>query len=123
MGEPAPRRVLVVEDDAGIRQVLREALAMEGYDVREAPDGAAALAALAAWRPDVIVLDLMMPVMDGWRLRAELLARPELRELPVIVVSASRHLDARTAELRAAAVLPKPFDVDRLIAEVERLAS
>ena len=98
------RHVLVVEDDPVIRQVLPESLEGEGYLVREAQNGRQALDLLDGWRPDVIVLDLMMPVMDGWAFRAEQRARGLGAHVPVVVLSASRHAHASAEQLGAAAL-------------------
>lgn len=117
-----PSRVLVVEDDEAIRALLTELLAEEGYAVRAAADGQEALALLAGWRPDAIVLDLVMPVMDGWAFRAAQRQRPALRDVPVVVVSASGDLGPPVEALAPAAVLPKPFDIAQLVAAVDRLA-
>jgi CheY-like chemotaxis protein len=116
------RRVLVVEDDPSVAQVLAGALELDEYEVRTAAHGREALGVLNAWRPDVIVLDLMMPVMDGWTFREEQRRRVALRGIPVVVVSASHHLDARAAGMDAAAVVAKPFDLDALLDTVRRVA-
>jgi two-component system, chemotaxis family, chemotaxis protein CheY len=116
------RRALIVEDDAIVRGTVVEALAMDGWEVRTASDGADALAVLAGWVPDVITLDLMMPGMDGWAFRAEQRRRPELAGVPVVVLSASRWLAAATEALAPAAALAKPFDLDELLGTLERCA-
>jgi CheY-like chemotaxis protein len=117
------RRVLVVEDDPVIREVLRDALRDEGLDVREATNGGEALDLLEQWRADVILLDLMMPVMDGWAFREAQSRRPDLRDIPVVVISAKHHVQGAQADLRAAVILPKPFDIDHLLAIINRLIS
>ena len=99
--------------------MLELALADEGYAVRAAPDGRAALALLETWRPHLILLDLMMPVLDGWGFRARQLATPGAEDLPVIVLSAAR--DMRVEALRPAAVVPKPFDLELLLNTVADL--
>jgi CheY-like chemotaxis protein len=115
------RRVLLVEDDRAIRETIAELLEAEGYGVRCAGNGAEALALLASEAPpQVIVLDLMMPVMDGWEFREALKRDPHLARIPVIVLSASNRLEQRIDALGAAAFLPKPFEVGRLLAAVER---
>jgi CheY-like chemotaxis protein len=116
------RRVLVVEDDEVVRAVLVEALRFEGYEVRVAADGVAALALLDGWTPDVITLDLMMPGMDGWAFRDAQRALPAVRDVPVIVVSASRDLATTAQALAPAAVIPKPFELDVVLATVDRCA-
>ena len=115
-------RVLVVEDDAPTREFLEDALALEGYRVRAAPDGAAGLAVLRAWRPDAIVLDLVMPHVDGRAFRAAQRALPAA-DVPVLLISATwaRELERIARDLGAAAWLAKPFGVDDLLAAVGRL--
>jgi CheY-like chemotaxis protein len=115
-GGEARRRVLVVDDEPQIRTTVSQALALEGYDEVEATNGAEALALLASVRPDAIVLDLWMPVMDGWAFRrAQLAADPAI---PVVVLSALDPSNDRLVELRADAVVGKPFDLDVLYAAV-----
>jgi CheY-like chemotaxis protein len=113
-------RVLVVDDDLLIRDTLATALADEGYSVRVAGDGKEALETLDEWLPDLIVLDLMMPVMDGHAFRAEQRARNQAADIPVIVLSAAHNVQARASNLGAAAVFPKPFDLGTLLDAVER---
>jgi DNA-binding response OmpR family regulator len=115
------RRVLVVDDDPSIQGFLAEALADEGYDVRTAGNGREALSILHSWRPDLILLDLMMPEMDGWAFRAEQRTLPEAAMVPVIVLSATRDLDAKTRDLEPAQVFSKPFDLELLLGTIERL--
>lgn len=110
--------VLVVEDDPTIRQLLGDALIDEGYIVTNAANGQEALDALGLQHPDApgaIILDLMMPVMDGWSFRAEQLQRGLAPNTPVIVLSASRRVLTSTDELMAKVVLPKPFDLGELL--------
>jgi len=80
--------VLVVEDDPPSREILRRTLEGEGWTVVEAADGRAALAQVSERRPDAILLDLMLPEVDGFQFVAELQARKEWRSIPVIVVTA-----------------------------------
>jgi CheY-like chemotaxis protein len=116
------RRVLIVEDDDAIGSLVQQALLDEGgYEVRRAGDGVEALEVLGGWRPDVIVLDLMMPRMDGWRFREEQRRRAIADDVPVLVASASRRVDSLDAGF-AAAVIRKPFDLDELIRRVDELA-
>ena len=116
--------MLVVEDERGIREALEAALLDEGYDVRLATHGREALDVLAAWPAELILLDLMLPIMDGWhflRERQRLGTAPDAR---VIVVSATREARYGTpAELGVDAVVPKPFDLDRLLDTAARLLS
>jgi two-component system response regulator MprA len=111
------RRVLVVDDEPQVRATVREALTLEGYEVAEASNGAEALALLSTAQPEAIVLDLWMPVMDGWAFRrAQLASHPHI---PVIVISALDLSSERLEELAANAVLGKPFDLDVLYSTVE----
>lgn len=112
------RRVLVVDDDATIREALAIVLAEEGYEVRAAEDGRAALEVLRDWRPDVILLDLMMPVMDGWTFRQEQRRLENAADVPVIVLSGARDARASAEQVGAVAAIAKPFDLDVLLARV-----
>jgi len=116
-------RILLVEDDAALRCALSELLRKRGYEVACATDGRDALAQLGTRpAPSVILLDLAMPVMDGWAFRAEQRRDPRLAAIPTIVLSASLAADPRRiAELEPAAMLAKPFELERLIAAVRRL--
>lgn len=113
-------RVLVVDDDQSVRAVLAALLCDEGYAVSEAENGADALRVLAAWQPQAVLLDLMMPVMDGWQFRAEQLRQKDLRHIPVIVVSAARELHAHARDLQASGAIAKPFDLDDVLSQVKR---
>ena len=114
-----PARVLVVEDEASVGQVVVDVLADEGHEVRWATNGRDALALLDHWRPDVIVLDLMMPVMDGRAFRAAQQRLPDtVARVPVVVLSGMREARATAEELGAAAVLAKPFELEELVETV-----
>ena len=117
------RRVLVVDDDATIRGFVSEALADEGYEIRTASNGRRALDVLREWKPNLIVLDLMMPEMDGWTFRAEQRKLPDAADVPVVVLSAVRDLRAQAATLEAASVLGKPFELDELLRTVGRFTA
>jgi CheY-like chemotaxis protein len=120
-GRMEPRRILLVEDDAAIRETIAELLEEEGYRVASAANGAEALELLSAPElPSVILLDLMMPVMSGWELHEALQDDPRLASIPVVVISASRSTE-RLAPIEAAAFLAKPFDATRLLDTVGRL--
>jgi CheY-like chemotaxis protein len=113
-------RILVVEDDATIREVLVEVLGEHGYDAVGAANGREALDTLAASTdlPCVILLDLMMPIMDGRTFREEQLQSPDLSDIPVIVISA--HLDHTVAsDLNAAAYLRKPVRLAEVLSSVK----
>lgn len=113
--------VLVVEDDADIRDAMTGILESNGYSVCAASDGAEALAQLQAGsKPCMILLDLMMPIMDGWTFCQERQKDASLAEIPVVVVSAVTRQDPRNAGLRAVDHLSKPLNVDELLATVAR---
>jgi CheY-like chemotaxis protein len=114
-------RVLVVEDDDALRETLAEALADEGHDVRVARDGAAALDRLREWSPHVILLDLMMPRMDGYAFRAAQRALPEASAAKVVIVSAARDAEHAASQLAADAWLAKPFGLDEVLHSVAGL--
>lgn len=111
--------VLVVDDDESIREFVSVALADEGYTVLTARDGAAALQAVHRQRPGVILLDMRMPVMDGWEFSRVYRATPP-PHAPIIVVTAARDAADRAAQIDADGYLAKPFDLLDLIAMVER---
>ena len=120
MGSEA-KRVLVVEDDDAIRTMVADALEFEGYAVQTALHGADALAALDAGCPSAIVLDLMMPVRDGWTFLREYRQRDLCQNVPILVTSAYRRLPETAAELAVQACLLKPYDLDVLLSAVEAL--
>ena len=114
-------RLLVVEDDEMIADVLVDVLEDEGYDVRRATDGAQALRMLQEWRPDVIMLDLTTPVVDGWTFRAEQLRLPaELARIPVIVLTGAYVAEHQTDVLAAEAIISKPFDLGEVLEAIGR---
>jgi CheY-like chemotaxis protein len=113
--------VLVVDDDSAVRTALKELFETEGYDVAVAANGRAALNQLRLGvRPCVVLLDLMMPVMDGWQFRTEQLRDAALREIPVVVMTASR-LTGDDA-LNGAEILQKPVALAQILEAVERNA-
>ena len=113
--------VLVIDDDANARSLLRRSLAKAGYRVEEAADGRSGLERARAVRPDVITLDVMMPGMDGWAVLAEIKADPMLAGTPVVMATI---LDEKQLgfSLGAADYLTKPIDRAALLATVERVA-
>ena len=100
-----------------MREALAIFLSFEGYEVSEAPDGQAAWEAMQRETPSAVVLDLMMPVMDGWTLRRHMKADANLALVPIIIVSGASDLTGFEGEC---AVLRKPVEVQRLAAAVER---
>ncbi len=110
-------RVLVVDDEPGIRATVSAMLEIEGYAVAEATNGAEALAAVEAQVPDVILLDMRMPIMDGWGFAAELRRRGHA--IPIVVMTAARDAARWASEVAAIAFVAKPFGYDDLIRAVE----
>ncbi len=111
--------ILVVDDDADIRLLLRIELTAEHHQIVEAADGAQALTAMAAEAPDLVLLDMMMPVMDGWRFCEEKRRRPELDKIPLAVMSAAANLRRGLGPCTPQAVLPKPFLLDDLLRSID----
>jgi CheY-like chemotaxis protein len=121
--QPPRGDVMVVEDDFAIRETLRELLEDEGYHVTQASNGAEALARLrSSHAPKLILLDLMMPVMDGWEFRHAIEGDPRLSEIPVIVISADHGLEQKVGAMHVQGYLAKPFELDQLLQTVERYA-
>ncbi len=116
-------RALVVDDDPSIREVLEIVLDQDGYEVRTASNGRIALEILSDWQPAVILLDLMMPVLDGRGFRTEQLRDAHLAPIPVIVLSAANDARQQASTMGAAACLQKPFDADQLLATVRSLTA
>lgn len=116
------QQALVVDDDPSVRALIRMILEDEGYEVRMARDGADALRQLSRWQPDVMLLDLMMPNMDGWTLCSQMRRDERLRDVPVVILTAVPDADHEAERLGATDVLPKPFDLDALLETVARAA-
>jgi two-component system, chemotaxis family, chemotaxis protein CheY len=113
-------RILIVDDDESIRQIVGLCLSDEGYEVFEAPNGQVALDQLDEARPDLILLDLRMPVMDGWEFARSYRTRPG-PHADIIAFVAGLNVEEESAELNAASVLSKPFDLDDLLQVVRSL--
>ena len=125
LGRAPTTRVLVVDDDGPTRSLLEEVLALGGFAVRTAADGADGLAVLRDWRPDVVVLDVMMPDVDARVFRAVQFDSREIADVPVLLLSAARpdELRAVARDLGVAAWLPKPFDINEIVATVASLSA
>ena len=123
MGERKRARILVVDDEPEIVKAIRTNLEMEGYEVLEAYNGPDALRIAREERPDLMVLDVLMPEMDGWEVLEKMRADPEFRDTPVIMLTAlaQAHDIARSWEVGADSHLVKPFDPLELITLVKRL--
>jgi two-component system, chemotaxis family, chemotaxis protein CheY len=120
MSEPC--RLLVVDDDVNIREMLDMVLVSEGYEVIVAAHGAAALGLLDEVRPHVILLDMKMPVMDGWEFLRRYRHRPG-EKVPVVVLTAAQDDKCRAADVGADAYVAKPFAIDDLIRVLDQYTS
>lgn len=114
--------ILVVDDEDHIRDIIRQALSDEGYQVVEAANGAEALSLLDEWSPDLILLDLWMPVVDGWQFLVAYGQQAEPRA-PVIAMTAVVSESGEQKSVAAAGYLPKPFDIDELMDTVREFTS
>ncbi len=118
-------RVLVIDDDPNIVTLIESVLIIEGFDVLIAESGEDGLLAALRDPPDVIVLDVMMPKIDGWQVAAKLRGHDELAKVPIVFCTALAD-DASTWqgwESGAASYITKPFEPDHLVAEIRRAAS
>ena len=112
-------RVLVVEDDPTLRRVIELVLEAQGYIVDQAHHGAAALETIAASRPDIVLADLKMPLMDGFALLERMRAEPSLQMIPVLLLTGN--LDAARGAVGVDGILLKPFEPAELIAMIAKL--
>src|SRR5688572_22258493 len=113
------QRILVVDDDPIVRGTIRAFLQTEGYSVQTAGDGAEALEEIGRECPNVVLLDMRMPVMDGWEFVNELRARDI--DLPIVVMTAARDARRWAHEIGAPAYVPKPVSFPSLIARIDQL--
>jgi CheY-like chemotaxis protein len=118
----AQPRILVVDDDTSIRSFVEMALDGEGYAVSTATNGAQALAVTDLMQPDLILLDMRMPIMDGWTFARRYRGKPP-PHAPIVVITAATDAGERAAEIQADGYLGKPFDLDELLGLVSRYTS
>jgi DNA-binding response OmpR family regulator len=116
-------RLLVADDDDAVREVLVLLLEMQGFEVHAVTNGHEACVAARERRPDLLLLDVMMPVLDGWSALRELKADPATSTIPVLLVSAlgARADERSAAEFGAAGYVTKPFRSHELLARVDAL--
>lgn len=122
--DSAAMQILVADDDPSVRRLLELQLVMEGHEVMTVGDGVSALDAVDASTPDLLVLDVMMPELNGWEVLERLRADDRHRDLPVVLVTARDLPDdrERARELRAVAVHAKPHDAERLLETINAVA-
>ena len=116
------KRILVVEDQEDNRQIMRDLLTANDYEMTEAENGQEALAAVAKDRPDLILMDIQLPVMDGYEATRRIKADPSLSSIPVIAVT-SYALSGDEVKARAAGCndfVPKPFSPRQLLAKIRQ---
>jgi CheY-like chemotaxis protein len=115
-----PARILIVDDEPAVADLIEAVLVGEGYTVAIARDGAQGLLLARDWRPDLILMDVMLPGVDGGTAIRRLKSDPETAEIPIVAMSAGRTIRRQSDELSDAdAALSKPFDIDALLAQVE----
>ena len=114
-------RILVIDDDPGIRRLIAFTLADEGYTVDEASEGDGALQLVEQHHPEIIVLDMQMPGVDGWEF-AKLYRERYDRQAPIIVLTAAQDAARRREDIDAEAYVTKPFELDELVAAVSAVA-
>jgi two-component system, cell cycle response regulator DivK len=117
------KRILVFEDEEDSRKILRDLLTSAAYEMTEAENGEQALAAVAKQRPDLILMDIQMPVLDGYEATRRIKADPAFRDIPIIVVT-SYALSGDEVKARAAGCddfVPKPFSPRQLLARIRKL--
>jgi CheY-like chemotaxis protein len=113
------KTVLVVDDEPVLRAIVREILDEEGYAVIEAADGRVALEIMESARPDLVLMDVMMPGVDGREAYRRLRSHPEHRDVPVIMMSAA--IQPHGLDPSIAGFMAKPFDLNQLVELVVRL--
>lgn len=113
------KRLLIVDDELAIVEALQDILSVEGYDVVTAFNGAEGLQRMTAAKPDLVLLDLMMPVMDGREMLRRMREDAALRDVPVVVMSAGRISDEERRT--SARFLAKPFELDLLLDTISEL--
>lgn len=114
-----PARILIVEDELSVSDLIEAVLAGEGYTVATARDGAQGLMLARDWSPDLILMDIMLPAVDGTTAIRRLKSDGETADIPIVAMSAGRTIRSQSEALADAdAALAKPFDIDALLAQV-----
>src|SRR4051812_9483535 len=113
--QPRPSKLMIVEDDADIREALVDGLTMEGFVAKAASDGEVALEMIKDSAPDLILLDLMLPRMTGWEVMEEMLRRPPLQTIPIVIITAARFASVAP---KGSPTFIKPVRLERLIQSI-----
>jgi CheY-like chemotaxis protein len=118
------QRILIVDDEAAVADLIEAVLVGEGYTVAIARDGVQGILLARDWKPDIVLMDIMLPGIDGTTAIRRLKADPATADLPIVAMSAGRTIRRQSSELSDAdAALSKPFDIEALLAQVEFLLS
>jgi CheY-like chemotaxis protein len=119
------KKIFIIEDDKSIRENLQELLETAGYSVETASNGREALNKLSvsSQLPSLIILDLMMPIMDGYQFRKEQEIDPKLSLIPVVITTAGGNIESKVFRLGAKAYFKKPFDIDDVLNTVKRFST
>jgi two-component system cell cycle response regulator DivK len=117
------KKILVVEDTEDNRQILRDLLGMAGYEMVEAHDGAEGVAKAAEHRPDLILMDIQMPVMDGYEATRRIKANPDLKAIPIVAVTsyALSGDEQKTRDAGCDAYIAKPYSPRQMLAKVREI--
>ena len=118
-------RILVVENQEDNRQIIRDMLAGTGYEITEAEDGEHALTAVAKQRPDLILMGIQLPIMDGYEVTRQIKANPATGSIPIIAIT-SHALDGEEQTARAAGCdgyVPEPYSPRQLLAKIRQYLS
>jgi two-component system cell cycle response regulator DivK len=117
------KRILIIEDTEDNRHIMRIALRGAGFEVLEATDGAAGIEAAAKYKPDLILMDIQLPIVDGYEATRRIKAMPELAKIPIIAVTsyALSGDEAKAKEAGCDAYVAKPFSPKQLLAQVKGL--
>lgn len=118
----AASKILVVDDEPDVVSLIERTLASDGFDVVKAYDGIGALDLIGTEKPDLVLLDLMMPMMSGYEVCQQIKSNPQTAEIPVVCLSSAHTPDARAHSLKAGAaeLITKPFFPNELLAQIRR---
>ena len=118
------QRILIVDDEAAVADLIEAVLVGEGYTVAIARDGVQGILLARDWKPDLVLMDIMLPGIDGTTAIRRLKSDPATADLPIVAMSAGRTIRRQSNELADAdAALAKPFDIEALLAQIEFLLS
>jgi DNA-binding response OmpR family regulator len=117
-----PKKILIVDDEPDVVGLVERTLRAEGFEVIRAYDGIGALDLISTDVPDLVLLDIMMPMMSGYEVCEQIKSNPQTRHIPVVCLSSAHTPDARAHSLRAGAVelITKPFMPAELVAQIRR---